>query len=78
MKEYLEIPLSTEKIIINLTDKQAGMLFQAAFSYAFDNIKPDFSNDLILEKAFTDFIRQCSKTKANGLMCCTTTFEDYK
>lgn len=77
MREYIEIPLENEELISKLSDEQVGKLFQALFTYVFDNIKPDFSEDSMLKGVFSDFIRQCRKTEERGLICCTTTFEDY-
>lgn len=83
MREYLEIPLSTESIVMNLNNAQAGRLFKAALDYAFNNVKPNFSDDLILKNAFTAFIRQCKKHSEQGSPDFITsgyiqTFEDYE
>jgi hypothetical protein len=76
-KEYLDVPLSTEPIIMDLTNEQAGRLFEAALIYAFENKKPDFSDDVVLKKAFSDFIKQCKKHGEMGCMGYTEFFDDF-
>lgn len=83
MRECIIIPLTTEEIIMKLTKEQAGRLFQAALVYAFEYIKPDFSDDPVLEMAFIDFIKQCRKKGEKGnpefiTMGYTETFENYE
>lgn len=78
MNEYLEIPLTTESIIEELSNEEVGKLFQAVFAYVFDNVEPDFSDDSPLKKVFVDFIKQCRKVEERGLMHCTILYEDYE
>lgn len=83
MREYLEIPLATESIIMSLSNVQAGRLFQATLLYVFENKKPDFSDDAILKNAFIVFIRQCKRHGEIGdpefiATGYTETFDDYE
>ena len=50
MKEYIKVPLSTESLIMGLTNTQAGRLFKAVFNYAFNDIAYLIGEDGMLEE----------------------------
>lgn len=60
MREYIEIPLDTYSLIEDLTNSQAGELFKAILNYYFNNIVPDFSEQILTDRfqKFTKYIRK--------------------
>ena len=67
MREYIEIPLDTYSLIEDLTNSQVGELFKAILNYYFNNIVPDFSEQILTDR-FQKFTKCIRKGCENSLL----------